>query len=347
MKKLVVAGLMVSVCILSFNAAAEENKNPLSNLKIAGYTQFSYTDDPALGGKEPFGVKTARIGFNWKLNEWSEFKIQPDFYTAASSVSTSTVSNTSVVTSAPVLTFKEIWGELIADKDMLRLKFGQYLIPFSFEVNYSTAKKKVFDTPQFISKVMTAQYDYGIQLIGNLPGEALKDTLSWRFALLNGSTYGTETDNKKDFSGFLVSKIIKDIEFGASIYTRYISSGDRYETHYGLYGKYETEGSFPVFFTLEYAGGKDSAGSKDTLDLIATLEIKTLALLSDRLSCIAPVIRYEGWDSNIWDGSYVSYYTAGINVYMDKTVRFLMDYVVKDDGIPNNNKLNFMLQFCY
>jgi len=331
--------------------SGEASKVP-AQVKISGFTQFSYTSDPTLGGIEPFAVKTARVGFSWKFNDWAEFKIQPDFYGFATSTSITTVTNisnkaVSVIAAVPTVNFKELWAEFIADKDLLRVKVGQYLVPFSFENNYPASKAKVFDTPQFLSKTIIAKYDYGIQLCGNLPGDNMKNLLSWRVGILNGTTYGSETDGMKDFSGYFVTKPINDFEFGISAYTRHIAACNKYETHYGFYGKYETEGTLPLFTTFEYIAGKDTSGVKDIMDFVFTVEAKPFVMFLPSLSCLAPVFRFERWDENIWDGSYVSYYTVGLNIYADKSVRFLADYVIKSDTIPDNNKFNTMVQINY
>ena len=92
-----------------------------------------------------------------------------------------------------------------------------------------------------MSKVITSKYDYGVQLYGNLPGESLKNLLSWRIAVINGTTYASETDGMKDFSAYLITKPMNDLEFSVSDYNRYIATGSKYETHYGVSGKYETD----------------------------------------------------------------------------------------------------------
>lgn len=312
--------------------APEKEKAAYPEMKISGFTQFSYTSDPTLGGVEPFGIKVARFGLTYKLNSWLDFKIQPEISKGATT---------------GVVELKELWAKVMLDKDVGTVIIGQYYVPFGFENNYPTSKRKVFDSPNYLTKVLLSQYDYGVQLCGSLPGDDLRELLNWRFAVINGSTTGLETDSKKDVAGMLVSKPMKDVELSASVYFRHFTTGDRYETQYDLAGKYEGDCGIPLFFSLEYSGGKDLNGTKDAMNVIATLEAKPFGLVSSNLSFLAPVIRLERWDANIWDDTYVSYYTVGLNIYADKAFRILFDYVMKDDNIADNNKFNALVQINY
>ena len=324
-------------------------KKALPKVTVSGYTQFYYSADPTLGGLEPFGVKRARVAFNCKLNDWATFKMQPDFDGIASPTGTTTISGKTVVTSVPTVAFKEVWADITPIKDLVTLRIGQYHQPFGFELPYSSSRKKVFDTPQYMSKVITSDYDYGIQWWGNLPRDGLKDFLQWKLAILNGTTTGTETNGKKDFAVKLSTKPVKEVELSLSCYERYIDSENKYETSYNLYSKIEDDSLLPgLFFTLEYVGGKDSTAKKEIMNLILTLECKPFSFISSDLSFIAPVIRLERWDPDMWKGKdEIHYYTVGCNFYFDKSVRLLIDYLVKDDNIPDNNRFNAMLQLNY
>ncbi|MCX5777441.1 MAG: porin [Candidatus Firestonebacteria bacterium] len=330
----------------------------------SGYTQMSYTDDPTIvDGKEPLIIKRARIAMTVKLNDWATFKIQPDFASAqtpaalaATGTSKATALNkdftvASTGTLSPVVAFKEIWIDLAADNDLATFRFGQYHQPFGFENPYSSSRKKVFDTPQYMTNVLTADYDFGIQWWGNLPG-SLKNLLQWRAAISNGTTWGSETDNAKDYSIRLTSSPVPGLELGASMYNRWILASTLYSASVGLYVKYEEElAGIPTFFTAEFIGGKGSNGTTDVMDSVITLEMQPFGLLMPCLAGISPVIRVEQWDANVWDGKAVSYYTVGVNVYADKSVRFLADYRFTDNGLASTaastGKLNCMLQVNY
>ncbi|MEK6645595.1 MAG: porin [Candidatus Firestonebacteria bacterium] len=302
-------------------------------MKISGYTQLIYVVDPTLGGKEPLTVKRSRISFSKMLNDWASFKIQPDFAGVASATGGGNVA------------FREAFIELIANSDCARFRFGQYHQPFGFENNFSSSKKKVADTPQYMSKILTTDYDYGIQWWGNLPGDK---SVSWRIAVMNGSGSTTEDNTKKDVAGRLVIAVLNDIEFGASAYSRYAGATEKIAMHYGGYFKLETAGLLPcpLFITAEYVTGKDSAGAKDVTDIITTVEVKPFVNFGI-LTEIAPVVRHELFKDG--SGQQLDYVTVGLNFYIDKSVRVLTDYVVKNEKekSKDDNRFNIMLQVSY
>ncbi len=303
-------------------------------MKIGGYTQLMYVDDPTLMGKEPLTVKRARISFTKMLNNWASFKVQPDFAGVAGATSGGSVA------------FREAYIELIAHSDFARFRFGQYHQPFGFENNFSSSKKKLADTPFYMSKILTTDYDYGVQWWGNLASYK-KDLLSWRIGIMNGTGSTTENNIKKDASGRILISPIKELEIGISAYNRnvYVSTNT---LHYGGHFKVETNLPCPIFFTGEYAGGKDSTGSKDVLDAIGTLEIKPL-VGKGILSELAPVVRYEYWDPNIdKTDDEITHLTVGLNFYPDKAVRVLSDYTFKTETPGKyDNRMNVMLQVNY
>ncbi len=321
----------------------------------SGYTQMSYTDDPTtVGGKEPFIIKRARIALTAKLTDWATFKMQPDFaavqapnFSVAGGVSGTTTNSTVV----PFVLFKEIWIDLAADIDLATFRLGQYHQPFGFENPYSSSKKKVFDTPKYMGSVIAADYDFGIQWWGNLPG-SLKNLLQWRAAIVNGTNYGYESDNAKDYSVRLTSAPVNGIELGLSMYNKWVLAQNLYSVTAGFYVKYEEElAGIPTFFTAEFVGGKDSTGLVDCLDSTVTLEMQPLGLLMPCLAGIAPIIRVEQWNANVWKNIPVSYYTLGVNIYADKAVRFLIDYRYTDNGLASTalsyGKMDCMLQVNY
>lgn len=303
-------------------------------MKIGGYTQLMYVTDPTLNGKEPLIVKRARISFVKQLNSWASFKVQPDFAGIAGATGGGSVA------------FREAFIDLVADTDFATFRIGQYHPPFGFETTYSSAKKKVADTPYYMSNVLTHDYDYGVQWWGNLSGSK-KDLFSWRIAVMNGTGSATEDNTKKNYVGRIVISPTKKTEFGISAYDRnvYISTE---VAHYGGYFKLETNLPCPTFLTLEYVGGKDSTGSKNVLDAIGTLELKPL-VGKGILSELAPVVRYEYWDPDTnKTKDEITPFTVGLNFYPDKAVRILADYTIKTETpSKDNNRLNVMLQVNY
>ena len=348
-------------------AKAENVPTWAQKITWSGYTQFSFTDNPTLGGIEPFTVKRARIAMTAKLNDWATFKIQPDFsgiqINNAQTSGTATVtgsgivgtakSNANVLTAVPMVdvAFKEIWADLIADRDYATFRIGQYHQPFGFELPYSSSRKKVFDTPQYMTNVLAADYDYGIQLWGNLSGSA-KQYLQYRLAVINGSTFGAETNPYKDYSVRLCSTVLPGLELSGSAYLRNLAGS--YQNSEDLYAKYESDsffsliGNCPTFFTFEVAGGYDKNNLNQVLDSIVTLEVQPFGLLAPCLSGIAPVLRAEQWDPNQNDGGadVINYYTVGVNLYLDPAVRILVDYRMRDVK-PELNIANVMVQLNY
>jgi hypothetical protein len=333
-------------------------------IKWSGYSQLSFTDDQSKAGKNAFTVKRARIALTATPNDFMTFKIQPDFASIATpqavSTTTTTISSKSVLQTASVTAadvgFREIWIDLIFDKNLATARLGQYHQPFGFENCYSSSRKKVFDTPKYMSSVITGDYDYGVQLWGNLPG-ANKKLLMWRIAVMNGTTSGSETDSRKDYGMRFTSSVTKDIELGLSSYFRSVNSGDLYSMSANAYLKYEAKtllglAPIPTFLTAEFVGGKGSNGTTDVLDAIFTLEIKPFGLLMPVLEGVSPVLRVEQWDPNQHkNGDEIKYYTIGVNCYVDKYVRLLADYRMTDDTNTTNNntttKMNVMLQVKY
>jgi len=306
-------------------------KKSIPKIKISGYTQMIYTDDQTSGGKQPFNIKRARFAFNGKLNDWSSFKVQPDFAGIA------TGSNVS---------FKEAFIELIAIPDIATLRFGQYHQPFGFENCYSSSKKKLADTPYYMSKVLASDYDYGIQWWGNLRGP-YKNKFSWRVAVMNGSCKGTEDNTEKDYAGRILFMPMKSVEIGLSGYNRNINNFTS-TAHYEGHVKIEFDNPFPFFFTSEYVGGKDLNAKNDVMDIIITVETNPLFKTSF-LSKILPVLRYELWDPNINNNNDdVNNISVGVNCYIDQSLRILVDYVKKNEQPSvNDDKVNFMLQVSY
>ncbi|MEI7904343.1 MAG: hypothetical protein WCI43_02895 [Candidatus Firestonebacteria bacterium] len=213
-------------------ATAKAENVPVWAQKItwSGYTQFSFTDNPALGGVEPFTVKRARIAMTAKLNDWATIKIQPDFsaiqvpnavvvttttgVVAGSTDANKYVKTVAVTVTEPRMAFKEVWADLTADRDLATFRIGQYHQPFGFENPYSSSRKKLFDTPQYMTGILAADYDYGVQIWGNLPGNN-KQYLQYRLAVMNGSTAGTETNAYKDLGFRVCSTVISGLELSA------------------------------------------------------------------------------------------------------------------------------------
>ncbi len=306
-------------------------------VKTSGYAQMAWVSDPALAGKEPFHLKRFRVAFGGKLNDYTIFKIQPDF---------------SGLASAGNVALREAWIDFIADKDLATFRVGQYHQPFGFENQYSSSRKKVFDTPFYMGAtgpLAAAEYDYGVFWWGNLPG-SLKDYLRWRVGVFNGTGNTTvDTNRTKDVAGQVVTNALgKEIEIGASVYMRSAGTSELSAMHVGAHVKAEMTAPFPWFFTSEYVGGRDSTGVTDQLDAILTWEGKPFVGMGV-LSEVAPVIRYEFWDANVsLDSGNFTNWTVGFNFYPDKSVRFLVDYVIKNN--PTNsatNRLNTMIQVNY
>ena len=356
--------------------SAENVPSWTQSISWSGYSQFSFSDQPQLGGIEPFTVKRARIALTAKPTDWLTFKIQPDFSgiqvnnaqtsgtvtVTGSGIAGTAKSTTNVLSAVPMVdvAFKEVWLDLVADPNFATFRIGQYHQPFGFENPYSSSKKKLFDTPQYMSvtsgvssgkAILPADYDYGIQLWGNLPGSA-KQYLQYRLAVVNGSTFGSETDAYKDLSARFTSTILAGLELGASAYFRNI--GGSYYTSPDVYAKWESDSFFslvnncPTFFTFEVAGGVDSTGMTQCLDSIATLEVQPFGFLMPCLSGVAPVIRAEQWDPNQNDGGadVVNFYTVGVNLYLDPAARILVDY--RMPGYKSDwSKLDVMVQVNY
>jgi len=308
----------------------QKEKKEKQKMEVSGYTQIMFVTDQS-SNYEPLSIKRARISFSKTLNEWASFKIQPDFASIASATGGGSVA------------FREVWVKLIPQKDFAVFLIGQYHQPFGFENTFSSSKKKVADTPFYMNKILTTDYDYGIQWWGNLSG-VNKNLFSWRVGIMNGTGCGTEDNRRKDISARILTSPIKDIEIGFSAYERniYISTS---VMHYGGYLKIETKNPFPIFFVGEYVGGKDSKGTKNVSNIITTLEINPFG----KDSKVAPVIRYEHWDpdDNKTDDE-ITNNTFGLNFYLDKSVRILADYTIKTE-IPSkkNDKFNIMLQVSY
>ncbi len=306
----------------------DKKKEDTYKLKTLGYLQIMYTIDDTKKGKDPLYIKRARVTFARALTDWANFSLTPDFAKIAEDKN---------------VEFKGVYID-IKPYEFLSFRAGQFNQPFGFENTYSSSKKKFpDDTPKYLSNVLSTDYDYGLMYFGNLLGFN-KDLFKWQIAMLNGTTKATEDNDKKDISAKFTTEFIKGLELGVSAYQRYlgtstITSGN----HYAAYVKYEVEKPIPIFFTAEYVFGKDKNLEHNIVDLIGTLEIRPIEPI---LKGFALAARYELWDKNTdISNNEENITTVGINYYIDKNVRFLVDYrIVNETPSVDNNKLNFMLQ---
>lgn len=351
----------------------EQKKQDKYKLKTGGYLQLVYTLDESTSAtahpgkyRDPLYIRRARISFRQQINDWVGFNITPEFARSGDPLETediSVVRTTSPHTTAtvtrvrrvPVIEFKGAYVDLTFN-DFLNFRIGQFNQPFGFE-NVFSSSKKIFpiDTLQFMRNVLPSDYDFGIQYSLNY-----KKMLSLQVAALNGTTHQRETNNRKDistkisFEPRMFFEFLKGFELSFSYYDRYYGEivtttvTPKNGQHYNVYLKLEREVLFPVFLTAEYVWGKNYTLTNDVKSLICTLEIKPLE--KTFLKGLAPAFRYESWDPNInKSDDEVEIYTAGINYYPNKNVRFLVDYRISNEKPKDltNNKLNIMAQVSF
>jgi phosphate-selective porin/polyhydroxyalkanoate synthesis regulator phasin len=158
----------------------KEKKSWTNNIKINGYVQNRVTtmmggddgavlwpdpsvgdDDSGSGRGQNFRIRRARIIFSGQVGDHLGFYIQPDFASAAGSVS-ALPSNTGVSTSNNITQLRDAYGDIFIDKDKVhRIRVGQSKVPFGYENLQSSSNRLALDRVDALNSAVRDERDTG------------------------------------------------------------------------------------------------------------------------------------------------------------------------------------------
>jgi phosphate-selective porin OprO/OprP len=237
--------------------------------------------------------------------------------------------------------------------DYLKFTAGQFKIPFSYESLTSDSQLEFIDRSQVIEALVGRSKD----VIGNQNGRDIGIQVSGSFAkvndlylfdyslgLFNGAGYDVVTDNNnhKDFSGRLGIHPIKNLDFGANLYSGedIAASGTKTQARnrYGFDGRYVIGA---LSLTGEYVHGTDAAVHRDGWYAQAGYFV---------LPKLQLVAKYDTYDPNkVITTDRSTIYIGGFNYVFNSWTKLAVDYLDKREQTTQikNNIIEAQLQIAF
>ncbi len=157
----------------------KRDKDWTSHIKLNGYVQNRVTpieggdggtvlwpdpsvgDDTSGGAGQTFRIRRARIIFSGQVGDHLGFYIQPDFASAAGSVS-ALPKDSSVSTSNNVTQLRDAYGDIFIDKGKVhRIRVGQSKVPFGYENLQSSSNRLALDRVDALNSAVRDERDTG------------------------------------------------------------------------------------------------------------------------------------------------------------------------------------------
>ena len=157
----------------------KRDKDWTSHIKLNGYVQNRVTpieggdggtvlwpdpsvgDDTSGGAGQPFRIRRARIIFSGQVGDHIGFYIQPDFASAAGSVS-GLPSNAAVSPSNNITQLRDAYGDIFIDKGKVhRIRVGQSKVPFGYENLQSSSNRLALDRVDALNSAVRDERDTG------------------------------------------------------------------------------------------------------------------------------------------------------------------------------------------
>ena len=222
-----------------------------------------------------------------------------------------------------------------------RISLGSFKQPFSLDVTTPCNSLKTIERSIVADQLVAPQRDFGVGIFG---GNKF-NRLNYAVALMNGRGLGVKDDNeKKDIMGRASYKIFRNFTVGASFRYGYPipNNNDDDRTSYGgdfvfELGKLLVQGEYIYDEGAYFAGAGGGCGAtpvalgeqRDGAYILGTYDVTEK---------FQPVFKYEYFDPdiNIKDNlGYTERMTVGFNYFVNKNVRFQVNYLANIETVVN------------
>ncbi len=220
----------------------------------------------------------------------------------------------------------------------LKIKFGQYKLPFTIENTvYTPTKLEFVNYPMGVEKLLPSTgRDMGLNLYGNLWSKEKRTILSYDLGVMNGQGINSKDKNKsKDIVARLMVHPVKGLTVSGSYYKGEYGPEYLQRDRYAVGAAYD-EG--PVVVRGEWIGGRTGAvsdeGAYGTFDSSSWYAVAGWRFAKNWMGAV----RYEGYTENTdIDSSGQQNYTLGFTWQPIKYLRCQIDYTFQQYGKNNPN----------
>ena len=290
--------------------------------QLDGYTQLRYQffDEPVKF--DGFDIRRAYIGLRGSINPYWGYRLQADF------------------ANSPRL--MDAYAEFKYN-DYINVQFGQTLLPFSLENLTSNSKTDFIDRSQIIESLVSRKgdvigdqngRDIGVQAGGVLLKLNGKSLVDYKIGLFNGAGINGGDKNKtKDVVARIVIHPFTGLDLGASYYDGVGNYGtpadNKGRNRLGAELSYEWSS---LSIKGEYIKGKDGIINREGYYAQAGYYV-----IPQKLQFLAKLDSFDP-DTDI-DNNKLSWYVAGLNLYLNQNVRFQFNYSFREEegtNVKNN-----------
>ncbi len=306
------------------------------NMKLGGYVQARYDIYDYKGKFDEFLMKRVRLGVSGNAIDNVAYKVEFDLLKGK---------NNDLLTDA-FLKFTHF--------PQANITIGQFKIPYSEEYLISSSAIDTIERSLPVTS-MSSEYDRGIMIDGNF----LDKRIYYGVAFVNGTGGNKSDDNdSKDWVGRIVfapwansSNALSGLKFGTAYQTGQQNTGankeDRIRTDIMLKYQYKNLKTLAEFLTQEIEKGTTKTKSDGYF-----VQCAYNFPISNEHS-IEPVFKYEVYDPNTKTSNDTqSIFTAGLNYYFGKNVKFSTNYRWRNDDkggkiATNSNEWFSQVQIRY
>lgn len=307
---------------------AEKNSVKTSsakNLKIGGYIQTRYDAYDYKGKRDEFSIKRARTSLSGTIIDNVNFKMEFDLTKGK---------DNDLLTDAFIK---------FTNFPKANITLGQFKIPYSEEYLISSAALDTIERSLPVTK-MSSEYDRGIMIDGDLA----EKVLYYGVALVNGTGGNKAEDNdSKDIVARLVfspwgksDDALTGLKFGAAYQTGEQKMGadkeDRTRNEFMLRYQYKNFKALAEYLNQEVKKKGQKATKSDGYFVQMAYGFN---LENDH--ALEPVVKYEVYDPDTNKAKDTqSIFTAGLNWYMGKNVKFSTNYRWRNDDKGGKTQTN-------
>jgi len=308
--------------ILAGNSSADENKKEFSfltnqSLRLNGFTQVEYGHLEK--NKDGFRIRRARLSLGGEILRSIHYKLQVD------------------AVKSPVLLDAQIEIHL---KTQVKLRFGQFKVPFSLENLTSSSALDTISRSQTVEKlcpgrdIRASGRDIGVTLNGRF------SCVEYALGVFNGSGINqTDSNKRKDIAGRLVFNPVDSLSFGLSHYRggySLLQGGpiiDKNRT--GLEIAFVQK---KLSLKGEYIFARDKNDERDGWYVQGGYD-----LVPERIQAI---VKYDSVDKNADIAEdRIEAITISLNWFFSKKTKLQINYVYNKDGRTELAKNTFLAQF--
>lgn len=322
--------LVISILIsgLAADKVAAQRGDAYPSYRLTGFMEQNITYEQDANPELAFSVHRARVGFAGRVNELVSIQMVAG------------------VLEPPDRSPQLVNGFVDLDiHPMLRLRAGQFLVPFGLE-----GPEPVFRNPAVERSTVIRRMNY-FRMFGDvgIMASGSQDKLTYAIALVNGTGANvTERINPKDLLGRVGYQLRDDLDLGASFHTGTSPVPEMEPSRFRL-GVDATWRSDPLLVRGEYILRRDeSVGGSDRTQhggyVLAGYHFNEELQGILRLEMHRPNTDAKFGDSGL------TILGAGLNYYLQGQNRVALNYEVRTDrhdGVDLGNLLTIQLQIVF